>query len=137
MTTATGGRAVRRQWAIIPAIVLTAAWLTVTHLPKPERIGIHVGPLDWLAHGAGYLTMAACWLAWASSRPRTAIMRAAVVVWLAMLVLGAADEITQPLVSRACSLTDWLSDAVGAALGATILWLTVQRRARTHRTRTH
>ena len=49
-----------------------------------------------------------------------------------LAVVGAFDEITQPLVGRDCELLDWCADVVGAVVGSGavvgIAWL---RRLRT------
>lgn len=110
-----------RRWVILPAGLLTIAWLVATHLPRNEAARLNILKYDWLAHGSGYLVMAACWVTWLHVRLGVRPARAAVLVWFALIALGALDETTQPLAGRDCSLTDWLSDATGAAIAVTIV----------------
>jgi len=106
---------IRHHWAAMTAVVLTLVWVIGTHLPRPDRVGIHVGRFDWLAHGFGYAILTACWLIWCLSRPGAVPARTAAVVWGAMIVFAAADELTQPLAGRSAQWSDWVADTTGAA----------------------
>lgn len=118
-----------RRWVSVGAPILTVAWLITTHLPQAQAAKLNVLESDWLAHGSGYMVMAACWLAWIRLRFQARPIRTAILVWFTLIALGAIDEVTQPWVGRDCSQTDWLSDAVGAAIGVTIVSVVFRRLA--------
>lgn len=116
-----------RRWVIVPASALTIAWLVATHVPPKEAAKLNVLEYDWLAHGSGYMVLAACWLICIQSRSHARLNRLAVVVWLAIAGFGAIDEATQPLAGRDCSGYDWLADATGAAVGVAIVSMLLWR----------
>jgi VanZ family protein len=103
--------------AVIPAGLLTLAWLVATHVPQPAAARLNIFESDWLAHGSGYLVLGACWMLYVSARFPASLLRCGLPVWAAMIAFGAIDETTQPIVGRSCSLSDWISDAVGSAVG--------------------
>lgn len=75
---------------------------------------------DKLQHGTAYAILAALiWRAFGKHRPRWWLMAASILVAAAY---GALDEWHQSLIpNRECSLSDWSTDAFGAALAAIIL----------------
>jgi VanZ family protein len=109
---------------------LTAAYaiclLIMTHLP-PARVP-RVRVTDEVLHFVTYVILAML-LLWSLRYVRS--MRASGVwVILAVMIFGAIDEITQPLVGRTASVNDWLSDAAGAVTGvAVVLAMTALRDA--------
>jgi VanZ family protein len=114
---------------IIPAVALTIAWVFASHMPKPERLGIHI-ETDWISHGGGYLVMATCWGTWALARRRWSAIKTLALVVAAMAAFGAADELTQPLFSRVCQFRDWLADVTGTLLAVTLLAMVIRARGR-------
>ncbi len=103
--------------ALIPAGLLTVAWFAATHVPQPAAARLNIFESDWLAHGSGYLVLGACWMLYVWFRFPASLLRSSLLLWAAMIAFGAMDETTQPIVGRACSLSDWISDAAGAAAG--------------------
>lgn len=118
------------RYAVIPAGLLTVAWLVATHVPQPTAARLNILESDWLAHGSGYLVLGACWMLYVSSRFPARLLRSGLLVWAAMIAFGAMDETTQPIVGRSCSLSDWISDAVGSALGIAAMGILLYRLAR-------
>jgi VanZ family protein len=116
-----------RRWVIVPATLLTLAWLVATHVPKDQAAELNILKYDWLAHGSGYMVMAACWLLFVRSRTGARLALAGAGVWLALVLLGAIDEVTQPLAGRDCSRYDWLADATGAAIAVIAVSMLVRR----------
>lgn len=114
----------------ILAILYLALVLTLTHLPR-------VGPLpdipgkDKTIHFIAYL-LAAVLVLWGFLR-RPDLTHAACFI-LGLLLLGAVDEITQPLVNRTCDLRDWLADAAGIIPGTilTFVFLAKSQRPAIH-----
>jgi len=117
------GRRLLRITAVLYLIIL----LTLTHWPR-------LGPLpeipgrDQPLHVVAYFLAAVLVL---SAFLRTGRGAAVFLFVLGLAVLGAADELTQPYVNRACDLGDWLADVAGIIAGTLLsLWLIVpQRRA--------
>jgi VanZ family protein len=111
--------------SILWRLLLAGYWLTLlvaTHLPV-RVAGLPRNQADKLVHFVAYAILA--WLlstAWQASVGRLNA-RHLKFVWLAVVLYGAVDEITQPLVGRTASVIDWLSDAAGAALGLVIFQL--------------
>ncbi len=115
--------------------VLAGFWLALvvsTHVPHVP--GLASRGMDKLAHVAAYtvltalmalnLQLAGGHLTWPHFRW----------LWIAVVLFGAVDELTQPAFGREASWLDWLADAVGAALGL-ILFALVRRwdrRRRSH-----
>ena len=110
-----------RMWRLGPALGLATAILVVSHLPKGvlPPTGLHYRIEHALAYGS---LAAACLYA---MRKRPALARVAITLGLVVMV-GAMDELTQPLFGRQCSALDWLADLVGAGL-AVGLWLPFHR----------
>jgi VanZ family protein len=108
--------------ATIWRVLLAGYWLALavgTHLP-PTLAGMPGDFTDKLVHAAAFAVLA--WLlamAWQNSAGRLN-GRHLQFAWLAVVLYGAADELTQLLVGRSATMGDWLADAVGAALGLVI-----------------
>jgi VanZ family protein len=104
---------------------LVCYWLAlfiVTHIPI-ERLALHRGSADKFAHVGAFAVLSmllAC--TWRLSTGRLHL-RQLVWVWLIVVLYGAIEETTQPMVNRVASSFDWLADAVGATLGLTVFWL--------------
>lgn len=92
------------------------ALCVATHVP-PAEAPLPSGLNDKLAHVAAYLVLA--FLASTAWQLASGILtsRHLWFAWLVIVIYGALDELTQPLVGRDCSLLDWAADAVGAAAG--------------------
>lgn len=75
---------------------------------------------DKIQHGAAYAILAVLvWRAFGKHRPRWWLVAASILVAAAY---GAFDEWHQSFIpNRECSLSDWSSDAFGAALAAIVL----------------
>ncbi len=111
--------------AIAPAVVLTLAWVTMTHIPDPSSVGVSVPVSDWAAHGSGYLVMSTLWAMVVLPRRRAGLFVRACAVWGIMAAFGVLDELTQPAFGRSAQLADWAADAVGAAIGTGTIVLAV------------
>ena len=102
-----------RRIIVTGCIVLWLAALVATHVPAEQVPEVRFS--DWTLHALGYLALgSAFWLTlWAHGAGRWKR-----VMWVlgAMIVYAALDEITQPLVNRVASLTDWVADAAGAVI---------------------
>jgi VanZ family protein len=94
-------------------------WLSIftfTHLPPSKLPETHVS--DWVEHFVAYAVLGLLLCASLRvTRPRWSIPRVALLALSILLIYGAVDELTQPLVHRICSLDDWFADALGAAAG--------------------
>ena len=104
---------------ILPVFAL--AWFAGTHMPRPPRIPSGLGG-DKTVHFVGYAIMMTLALSATANVKLPAVRR--ITLWLlAGLLFAALDEITQPLVNRTCSFTDFLADAAGlfAAIAAVAL----------------
>ncbi len=103
---------------LIPAFACTAGVLTLTHIPLncvPEEIAI--GGFDKVIHAAAYGAIAMSFLSTLETRPRRWLW---VVFVLVIVMVGAADELTQPLVHRHCSFWDFIADLLGIGIGCGI-----------------
>lgn len=102
------------------ALLGTACLLTLTHIPNdalPKVLQRNM--LDKIEHAIAYGLIAILFLC-SLRRP---VRRLPVLIVLAALaVVGALDEITQPLVNRYASVGDYVSDLVGIA-GACVIFL--------------
>ena len=98
------------KWLII-AVTFTAVVLVLTHIPQeamPSRL--QISGLDKLAHALAYGAITLLFILSLKTSPTTF---SALLLFLAILAVGAIDELTQPLVHRTASLTDWLADVTG------------------------
>ena len=105
---------------LIPIAAVLAVGAVLSYAPNGAwNLGIdptivHVviyGLLTWL------LLRALAGRGWRWALPVTLVL---------VMAIGAANELTQPLVGRGCSLLDWLNDLAGAA-AAIALWLVTVR----------
>jgi VanZ family protein len=112
--------------SIVWRVLLAGYWLTLlvaTHLPA-QVAGLPRNQADKLIHFVAYAVLA--WLlasAWQASVGRLNA-RHLKFAWLVVVLYGAIDEITQPLVGRTMSVADWLADAAGAAVGLIVFRVT-------------
>ena len=113
-----GARDFRLRLAAIAAVLAVGAVLSYS--PLGTRRGcvystiIHVmiyGLLTWM------LLRALAGRGWRWAVPVSLVL---------VMAIAAANELTQPLVGRGCSLLDWLTDLAGAA-AAIALWLIIVR----------
>jgi VanZ family protein len=93
--------------------------LTLTHLP-PDAIPkalprvLQVAGSDKIEHGLAYAMITLSFLFAVNWRMHRWLWG---IIILGIAAIGAADEITQPLVGRDCSGWDWLADLAGIAAG--------------------
>ena len=112
--------------SIVWRVLLAGYWLTLlvaTHLPKTVA-GLPADQTDKLIHFVAYAVLA--WLlatAWQASVGRLNA-RHLKFVWMVVVLYGAIDEVTQPIVGRTLSFADWLADAAGAAVGLILFRVT-------------
>lgn len=112
------GLPVSARIAAAATAAYTAVLVFATHYPKPqELLGAHA-PSDKTLHVTAYAVLAllvGLTLVAARRWTRAAVVRAAG----GMAILGALDELTQPLpwFGRAADPLDWLYDLGGIALG--------------------
>jgi VanZ family protein len=103
------------RWTFLLAVY----WLglvILTHMPI-HRVEPHFGNADKLVHFVLYAGLS--WLlamAWETSTGRLN-GRHLRFAWLAIVLFGVVDEVTQPLFGRDLSFWDWVADGVGAAVG--------------------
>ena len=103
----------RPRWLMLTLLV-AAVVLGLTHIPA-ERMprALQVRYLDKAEHVVAYGLIAGFFLL-SLRRP---VRPAVVLIGLALLAaLGALDEITQPLVNRIASVTDYTCDLIGVAI---------------------
>ncbi len=115
------------RWSSV--VVCAAVWLAAaaaTHVPMETFSEVPVG--DVVLHFAGYLGLACVFLLTLRVHG-VAFARRALLTAGILLLYGALDEITQPLVNRYASINDWLANAVGiaAAISLDALAALVQR----------
>ena len=108
---------------LITAILFTAAVLVFTHLPQ-ETIPspLQKDGVDKLEHVLAYGVITFLFLT--SFRTSPTIL-SALLLFLAVSVIGAFDELTQPFVSRTASIADLVADIVGILF---VLFFSTMRR---------
>jgi VanZ family protein len=113
-------------------IVLACYWLVLvvsTHVP-PTFPGLPPHGTDRLAHLAAYGVLAGLVglnLQLAGGHVTGRHFRW---LWIAVVLFGVVDELTQPAFGRDASWIDWLADATGAVLGLMLFaWLRAWGRA--------
>ena len=96
---------------LIVAVVFTAIVVFITHLP-PEALPNQpqVSGLDKLQHVVAYGVITFLFII--SLRNSCSLLSASL-LFIAVLILGAIDELTQPLFNRTASFTDLLADITG------------------------
>jgi len=98
------------KWLII-AVVFTAIVVLLTHIPQevmPSQL--QVMGLDKLAHALVYGAITFLFILSLRTSPT---MLSAALLFFAILLVGAIDELTQPFFSRTASLADWLANVIG------------------------
>ena len=95
----------------IIAVSFTVILIVTTHIPQefmPNRLE-NIG-LDKLEHFVAYGIVT---LLFILSLKNPFTLSWAVIFFFIISGIGAADELSQPLVNRGCSLFDWLADVIG------------------------
>lgn len=92
---------------------------SATHAPKIPK-AIEPKFSDKWQHSLAYFGLGVLAGLWWGTR-RSLWGRGALFVWGAILVYGAFDEITQPIVGRDADILDWRSDAIGSAVGLALV----------------
>ena len=111
----------RRQKTTI--VVLTIYWIALVilaHMPIPQVVYQAKVSDKWL-HFLAYLNLV--FLVWFSIRPDNKVRwreKAGWLVFLAVVVYGGIDELTQPYFGRTKDLMDFLANAEGVATGLMI-----------------
>lgn len=113
------GRRFSRWWPVVlwMALIFVASSIP-TRLPTPGLQGFRWD--DKLQHAVAYAILAAlAWRAFEDKRPRWWLVCASIIFAVAY---AAFDECHQAFVpTRECSLSDWSTDAFGAAAAALVL----------------
>jgi VanZ family protein len=110
----------RRGWRLYICMGVFAAGFAATHTPPSGLPNIQVS--DKLLHFVGYLVMGSLAL-WQGLTPGVTPHRNKPLrVLLFLAAYAAFDEMTQPLVGRACELLDWTADLAGAIMGLLIVY---------------
>ena len=92
------------------AVIFTAIVVLLTHCPQNILPFKQENGLDKLAHALVY---GAITLLFIFSLKIYITVPLACLVFLAILAIGAIDELTQPFVMRTASSADWLADIIG------------------------
>ncbi len=109
--------------SLITAILFTAAVLVFTHLPQETMPSpLQKDGIDKLQHVLAYGVITFLFLI--SLRTSPTIL-SALLLFLAVSVIGAFDELTQLFVNRTASVTDLVADIVGIL--SALLFFTVRR----------
>jgi putative peptidoglycan lipid II flippase len=89
-----------------------------THIPAPNipDLQAQVPHVDKVAHLAMYTILTVLLLASRLAGAKRSWSANLIVAMVLAGVIGAVDELTQPLVGRTCTLGDWAADVGGAAL---------------------
>lgn len=105
------------RWLMLTLLV-AAGVLGLTHIPGqsiPRVLQVHY--LDKAEHVVAYGLMAGFFLLSLKRPVRPTVL----LIGLALLVvIGALDEVTQPLVNRFASVSDYASDLTGVAIACVI-----------------
>jgi VanZ family protein len=105
------------RWLMLTLLV-AAGVLGLTHIPGqsiPRVLQVHY--LDKAEHVVAYGLMAEFFLLSLKRPVRPTVL----LIGLALLVvIGALDEVTQPLVNRVASVSDYASDLTGVAIACVI-----------------
>ena len=116
-----------RDWLLklAPIAAVLAVGAVLSYSPQASRPTTH-----WVYYTSVHVVICGL-LTWLLLRALAARgWRWAVPVTLVLImVIGAVNELTQPLVGRGCSLLDWLTDLAGA-VAAIALWLVTVRSKR-------
>ncbi len=104
-------------------VALVGFWLTLlvaTHVPIQVPLTGEVDNVDKIYHFTAYAILAGLLATTWQMSSGILTARHLLWVWIAVVLYGAFDEWTQPLVNRECSIWDWVADAAGAATGLLI-----------------
>ena len=97
--------------SLITAILVTAVVFLFTHLPQEMMPStLQIDGIDKLEHVLAYGVITFLCLISLRTSPT---MRSALLLFLAVSVIGAFDELTQIFVNRTASVTDLIADIVG------------------------
>jgi hypothetical protein len=113
------------KWRGLLAFLCVVLVLILTHLPPqamPESLPwvLQLAGSDKVEHGIAYaLITTSCLFAAKWPGRRWALLITAIGV----AALGAADELTQPFVTRDCSGWDWMADLAGIAMSCGVVLL--------------
>jgi VanZ family protein len=114
-----------RRW--LPPVAWAALILLLTSIPGPDLPQVGVHGTDKVAHLTMYGIFA--WLFARSVLRGNRLVRGVVMVVLTVSLFGAADEWHQQYIpGRSMELFDWMSDTLGAALGASAAAVVLRRR---------
>ena len=98
-------------------ILLALVWMgafVLTHIPAGRMPRTHIS--DKTLHTVGYAALALALLGVLAARG-VGRARQLLIAAVALPLYAAMDELTQPLVNRHASMTDWLADLLGVAVG--------------------
>ena len=107
-----------RRWLMLTLLV-AAVVLGLTHIPGqsiPRVLQVHY--LDKAEHVVAYGLIAGFFLLSLKRPVRPAVLLIGLVL---LVVIGALDEVTQPLVNRFASVSDYAFDLTGMAVACVIL----------------
>ena len=106
------------KWLVF-AVTFTAIVLILTHIPQefmeliPSQLQGGESGLDKLYHVAAYGVITFLFI---FSLKSLLSQLSSLLVFFALLAVGMADEVTQPLVNRQASLTDFVANAIGIVM---------------------
>ncbi len=105
-------------------VVWIAWWIVLfvlTHWPKPPQVPTF-RQSDKFVHFGAYFALAMLggrvWI----GLGRHISGRSILTWWAIYAAYAAFDELTQPIVGRACDFYDWLADVIGATVALIIVW---------------
>lgn len=87
-----------------------------THLPPDDLESVASLSDKWL-HFGGYAVLTVCVLAGWELTIGVLQPKHYFAVWLAGILFGAFDEITQTPIGRNCDINDWMADVLGIVCG--------------------
>ena len=106
-----------RHFLLIVLIVYWLAEFISTHIPQ-EKVP-SLGTSDTVCHCEAFFILSS--LFWLTLTSRCAPMLKKLIVIITILPIYAAlDELTQPIVNRHASISDWLADVVGVVLAMAV-----------------
>jgi len=114
-----------RKWLAATGIAALAV-LAATHIPQemmPKELQVRM--LDKVEHAVSYGVIAFFGL---MSFRRPLSFKVMTLILLAGALVGAVDEVTQPLVHRTASVVDWAADLAGIAIACGVFGLLRLRR---------
>jgi len=109
----------RPKLATLSKVALGLFWLALiaaTHVPVNLDLHAPQGG-DKLVHFGAYAVLAFLIATTWQLNAGVLMGRHLFLVWLAAVLFGIVDEVTQTFVGRDCTLGDWTADALGAATG--------------------